>query len=158
MNWLAVPTFLLAMALFEAGYRVGKAPMTVWKRALLLDLSSVIAIPAVLFIGYYLHVFPMIFEREWYYEFRALPFIELTPAFLGFGAGLVPAWIPRIRVIPRLLSLAATAALVCAPHMKPIIAPLDLDQLRDEWVDDVCMQTGSTCGPACAATLLRNGS
>jgi ABC-type bacteriocin/lantibiotic exporter with double-glycine peptidase domain len=42
------------------------------------------------------------------------------------------------------------------PYVKPIFRAPFWDQFRDQWSNDVCLQTSeSSCGPACAATLLR---
>ena len=42
------------------------------------------------------------------------------------------------------------------PYLKPIVRRPDWNMFRDVWSDDVCLQTSeSSCGPACAATILR---
>lgn len=45
-----------------------------------------------------------------------------------------------------------------APYLKPIVMPPRWSQFQDRWSDGICLQTSeSSCGPACAATLLRGG-
>ena len=50
--------------------------------------------------------------------------------------------------------LRCTGLLV--PYLKPMLLPPKWQQFQDRWSDNVCLQTSeSSCGPACAATLLR---
>ena len=44
------------------------------------------------------------------------------------------------------------------PYVKPMLRPPDWKHFEDRWSEGVCLQTSeSSCGPACAATLLRRG-
>lgn len=47
--------------------------------------------------------------------------------------------------------------ILAVPYLKPIIAPIQwYGPQREQWQEGVCLQTSSsTCGPACAATLLK---
>ena len=46
--------------------------------------------------------------------------------------------------------------LILIPFIKPIVLPVKPHvDFQDKWVDGVCIQSGgSTCGPACLATIL----
>jgi hypothetical protein len=108
-------------------------------------------VPGALFLAYYTHWFD---TSPWYCEYRSWPGIELSAALMGVPTG----WVCH-RVARPWLWVAASvllAALVVAPHLKPFLVPLDTARLVDRWQDGVCLQsTASTCGPSCAATLLR---
>lgn len=61
--------------------------------------------------------------------------------------------LPRRLLMVPLLGVAAVAA---APVIKPVFGPLALHSWEEKWRDGVCLQsTGSTCGPASVATILR---
>ena len=55
---------------------------------------------------------------------------------------------------PFLLILLIIA--VSIPYLKPVLAPLDYESLDNNCINNIFLQTSSaTCGPACAATILR---
>ena len=112
---------------------------------------AVLAVPAVLFGVYYLHVLP---EREWFYTLRSWRGSELLGVFLGCAGGALASLLARpLLVFPLLLS----AALGSAPCIKSLVEPLDQSDIRDHWEGDVCRQsTGSTCGPASLCTILKH--
>lgn len=160
LNPLWFPTLVLAGVLFALGLRFAMKSIRPW--ALLLGTGSalVTAVPALLFVAYYSHLFD---RAIWFYEFRALPYSELSAAGLGWAAGMGMGRLQR-RVFPhqskafvRILWGFAVFCLVlalCVPYAKPLIAPLHAE-FPVRWVDGVCIQsTPSTCGPASAATLL----
>lgn len=148
---MVIPTLLGAFVLFWLGRTVGKKIAT--RRAWLLAGTSAaaLAVPGLLFVVYYAHLFD---GALWFYRFRAFPLTELGACGLGFGAGLVqtrglggPAglfgW-------PAVLSL-----LVLIPFVKPILDPVSFDHQRRSKDEGVILQsTMSTCGPASAATIL----
>jgi hypothetical protein len=83
-------------------------------------------------------------------------YTELLGCGLGLLAGVVQSWWQPEGFGERLAAPVALSALVIAPFIKPLLDPLDLDQLQDRCPGEVCLQsTFSTCGPASAATLLR---
>jgi hypothetical protein len=156
MNLVFIPTLLIAIVLFAVG---AKTAQRVNQRALLifLVLGALAATPAVVFVAYYLKIFG---EPIWLYEFRSLRFSELSAAGIGFVAGLIYEKLNAscnfrryagISVIPTVLILA-----LIAPYLKPVFLRPRWDRFQDRWSDDICLQTSeSSCGPACAATLLR---
>src|SRR5436190_14642264 len=117
----------------------------------------VIAIPGILFAAYYLKILG---EPTWLYQFRSIRFSELSASAAGFLAGLLHGRFSaneRFRRIagswffPGILALG-----LLVPYLKPILRPPIWKQFQDRWSEDVCLQTSeSSCGPACAATLLR---
>ena len=125
-------------------FAVGRA----WARGLVTGV--VLSLPAVLFASYYLHLFD---NAAWYYNLRAIPYVELTGAGVGLLAGVLQG---RMAPAGRVAIPVVALLLLLTPHLKPLLAPLDLAQLRDRCEGEVCLQsTPSTCGPASAATLLR---
>jgi len=149
MNPLFFPVVFLAALFFFAAYKLGSRPVH-W---LAYVAAFACALPAVLIAGYYLHLYD---DALWFYEFRSFPLSELSASVAGLPAGLVQAWIakraPRLRTLVPGLLLAG----LFVPYMKPVVAPLDLERLAAVCEDGVCLQTsGSTCGPASAASVLR---
>ena len=80
MNPLLYPTLLLTALSFYVGDRSGRRRLS----ALPLLLGLLLTLPAALFVIYYLHVLD---RAAWFYQFRSLPFTELTAAGLGFLPG-----------------------------------------------------------------------
>jgi hypothetical protein len=156
VNPLYLPTLLLAGALYAAGLALMRRVARPGPRAGLFLLAVVLAVPGALFSLYYLHWFD-----GWlgFYQFRAMPFTELTAAGMGVLAGMVQAVLPKKRLF---LAAWVPAALVLllgwlsVPYAKMLLTPLAVDPAATAWADGVCLQsTGATCGPASAATLLR---
>lgn len=149
MNVLLLAVVALAALLYFAGYRLGSRPARgpAWVAALACGL------PAVLMAAYYLHLYD---DALWFYQFRSLPFAELSAALAGLPAGMAHAWLSKHArlvglLIPPLLLLG-----LFVPYLKPVIAPLDVENLKAVCKDGVCLQTAaSTCGPASAASVLR---
>lgn len=148
---MLIPTLVGAFALFWVGRVVGTRIATHRGRLLAGAAAAALAVPGLLFIVYYAHLFD---GAVWFYRFRAAPLTELTACGLGFCAGLVRArglggpaglfgW-------PVVLSL-----LVLIPFIKPILDPVTFDHERRSRDEGVVLQsTMSTCGPASAATIL----
>ena len=117
----------------------------------------VIATPGILLAIYYLKFMG---EPIWFYQFRSVPFSEVSAGGAGFIAGLFHSKFAareRFRRIagPWFFPISLTLGLL-VPCLKPIVRPPDWRQFQDRWSDDVCLQTSeSSCGPACASTLLR---
>ncbi len=112
----------------------------------LLSINVIFSIPAILFIIYYFHFFEM---PIWYFEYRAIPAIELLSSLVGLPVG----YLMRRFFIGVKLSVPATLLFVSVPFLKPIISPIN-NELQNRWIDAVCLQScGSTCGPASLATI-----
>ncbi len=113
--------------------------------------ACVLATPGVLSVLYYLHWFD---DWMFYYRFRTWPGIE----FLSIGAGAAAGILSRVSEkvgAGFLLGLALIGVVI--PFLKPIVRPLAASEMEDRWDGEVCRQsTGSTCGPASAATILRH--
>jgi hypothetical protein len=150
MNPLGAMAAILAIAVFAFIYRwLRGTPLKL--RLLWLALFSFLSIPALLFAIYYLHVLP---ERAWFYELRSWRGSEFLALFLGAAAGAFAALLPRILLG---LPLVGLTALVIVPHIKPLLGGLVNAAYREQWEEDVCLQsTPSTCGPASVATILRS--
>ncbi|MCW3054701.1 MAG: peptidase bacteriocin processing [Chthonomonadales bacterium] len=160
LNPLCFPVLVLALILFVFGYRF--ASKSNHRRALLLGMgiAAASAVPALLFAAYYGHMFD---RAIWFYEFRALPYSELSGAGLGWTAGMIAGRLQReaaknwskafVRTLQGVM-LFCLVLLLSVPYAKPLIAPLHA-KFPVRWVNGVCIQsTPSTCGPASAATLL----
>jgi hypothetical protein len=132
---------------WAAWWLQGKSRAYRWSACLV---SSLAAIPSVLFAVYYLHIFP---DSAWFYTLRSWCGSELLATFLGVAAGawsrVLPSWL-------RLFLLFASMAAATAPYVKMIFFPLPPDQLKDRWSGDACLQSSSsTCGAASTASILR---
>lgn len=115
------------------------------------------AIPAVVYDLYYSK---LLGEPIWLYHIRAVPGSEL----LGSAAGFLAGWaqvrlVPQLRLSPlgkQFLVPVVLGFALALPYLKPVLRPLAVTTLRDEWRGGACMQsTLSTCGPASAATIAR---
>ncbi len=155
MNYLLIPTMLIAALLFMLGTKTcrqrSKAVF-----CLLCVAGILAAIPGILFAAYYLKILG---EPIWLYQFRSLPFTELSACGAGFIAGLLHGKCsphPRFRRIAGVWFFPGILLIgLIVPYVKQFRPPL-WDQFQDRWSDNVCLQTSdSSCGPACAATLLR---
>ena len=149
-NWLGVFSAALALAAFSfTFYRARKIRLR--RRLAMAGLALLLAIPGASFATYYAHLLP---EPAWYYQFRSVPGTELAVSFVGVFGGMVASLLPRLLLgIP----LFATGAFCFAPIAKPFVAPIPDGVLKDEWRDEVCLQTtASTCGAASLATILQS--
>lgn len=156
MNYLLFPTLLLAAVLFAVGMRCARECERLSLLALY-ALGFAMAIPGILFAAYYLK---FLGEPIWLYQFRSVPYSELTAGAAGFLTGLLHGKFSggtRFRRIAGRWFFPVILALgLLAPYLKSILRPPHWKQFQNQWSDDVCLQTSeSSCGPACAATLLR---
>src|SRR5437660_12517676 len=84
MNYLLIPTLLIASILFAVGTWAGhRKGASFWSLGIF---GLVIAIPGILFAVYYLK---FLGEPVWFYQFRSIPFSELSASGAGFLAGLL---------------------------------------------------------------------
>ena len=157
LNFLAIPTSFLAALVFWAGLRYARkfpSKTAAWGGVLA---GGVLAIPWATFAAYYLCDLS---GAQWFYWFRALRFTELSAAFGGFLFGMLYERIKPRRAVLRHFTerffAYLFAVLLWLPYLLPMSRPLDWTHFEDNWVNGVCLQSSpSTCGPACAATLLR---
>jgi len=157
MNWLLLPTLVIALMLFGAGVWLGKRRPNGFGLYVLCGLGTVLAMPGVLFAAYYLKIFS---EPVWLYQFRSVPGTELAASGAGFLAGLLHGRVSSgaefRRIAGRWFFPGVLALGLVVPYLKPVLRPSRWNQFQDRWSEDVCLQTSeSSCGPACAAILLR---
>lgn len=157
VNWLLIPTFLLAAAFFLFGKNLAGKRFSGTAQASLLAAMILLVTPGFLYAVYYLKVLG---EPIWLYRWRSLPFTELAASgaglFAGYAQGALVGRIKLSRVGKKVFFPLILFLVLAAPYLKPIARPLDAKSIRDVWSDGVCLQsTPSTCGPASAATLLR---
>jgi hypothetical protein len=142
----------LAGILFLLGVQVQRR---VWSRAaaiIALVLGIAFAIPGLLILGYYT---PFFGSPAWFYEFRTVPYSEITICGLGFVAGYFYSLIAPEGTGEKTIVPIALFVLVLIPFIKPILDPIDMGKLRTNCPDQVCLQTTySTCGPSSAASIL----
>lgn len=157
MNYWLIPTLLVALMLFGVGTRLAPR-LKGWLQFWFVAGAGVLAsVPAVVFAAYYLKVFN---EPLWLYQFRAWPYTELTAGGAGFLAGLLhgrySANAQFRRIAGRWFFPGALLLGLVIPYVKPILRPPRWGAFQDRWSEGVCLQTSeSSCGPACASTLLR---
>jgi len=158
LNLWVVPTSLLAIVLFWAGMKFSARAKSVGAVVLLVALSVILAIPWAAFAAYY---FIELNGAQWYYRFRAIPSSEMTAALGGILFGFL-----RVRVKPKRKYLnefvdrfipLTFAVMLWMPYFLPMSRSVGRDYFEDQWSKGVCIQSNSsTCGPACAATLLKS--
>ena len=149
---MAIPTIAGSFLLFWLGRVAGNRIVAVRARFVALTFGAAIAIPGLLFVVYYAHLFD---GASWFYRFRSLPATELSACGLGFIAGLAQAWLRPAAGPGKLVAPAVVLSLVLVPYAKPVLSPLAFDRPRTQPGDGTVLQsTFSTCGPASAATLL----
>lgn len=147
-NPATVPTFLLACAWFT----VGTFSYRKWPKASL-AVGFLMALPCATALFYYTHLLDHV---AWYFELRTIPWIELLFSGIGFLGGVVSGVVNAETRTGRLAVPAVFAGILLVPFIKPILEPLNVAALQDKCKGSVCLQSsGSTCGPASAATLLR---
>lgn len=144
----------IALALYALGMRVAKRA-SLPGRVVLLLLGVVLSLPALIYTIYYLNLYD---DASWLLSLRSAPLAEYYAAGLGLLIGCLTAWLPGSR-LARLLKHGSLIPFLVfwliVPFLKPLLTPLSLFTMKNEWHDGVCMQTTpSTCGPASAATLL----
>ncbi|RYD26128.1 MAG: hypothetical protein EOP86_26395, partial [Verrucomicrobiaceae bacterium] len=149
-NWPGVLSAIASVAAFFVAWRAAKrTPRR--RRALLAALAAAVAVPGVSFAVYYTHLLP---ERDWYYQFRSLPGTELLMIFTGITGGLLASL--RSGWMVPLTSFVGVVTVSAVPVLKPFALPLEAGTMKERWDGEICRQsTGSTCGPASLATILR---
>jgi hypothetical protein len=150
---MALPALVCAFLLFGLGAVISKKTTNPRKRIALLLAGVLLSIPGGLFIAYYTHFFD---NAAWFYNFRALPGIEIAAAGLGFLAGITYTWLEPESLGEKVFLPGVLFILVLGPFAKPLLDALDYERLSDRWKDGICLQsTFSTCGPSSAATILK---
>lgn len=153
INYCIFPTLLMGFLLFGAEVFLGTRKISRSLSRTLLAFELLAAIPAVLYVLFYLHFFD---DALWFYKLRTYPGSELAASGLGLFAGRICRQLAGETWVGKMAIPAIFILLLLIPHSKPLIAPLDYSRLQDRWIDGVCMQsTYSTCGPSSAATLLK---
>ncbi|MBU1108722.1 MAG: hypothetical protein KKB51_18745 [Candidatus Riflebacteria bacterium] len=153
MNSIVFPTLVIAFLLFAAGEKSMQLCQTPKRKFLLLALWLSLGIPGFLIPLYYLHWFD---NAKWFYEFRSLPYTELTCAVTGLFLGGLVGFLPGPRIFARTFLVIFLCICIIAPHLKPVLAPLANQSFSDRWRENVCLQsTQSSCGAASAATVFR---
>jgi peptidase C39-like protein len=154
LNLMAIPTILGSLLLFWLGRFVGVRSLSRIGKLGAVLAGTALAIPGLLFVFYYLHIFD---NAAWFYSFRALPYSEVSACGLGFIAGILHSWTQPQTLGERALCPVTLLFFMVIPFIKPVLSPIDVGQLQDRFEDGVVLQsTPSTCGPASAATILRN--
>ncbi len=157
MNPLFIPTLAGTTLCFGLGIWLTKKAQSKHQEYGLIIISTLAAVPAVLFAIYY---FGVLGEAGWFYRFRAWPGAEL----FACGIGLLAGWLQTKRTqIPQIRKQVSAGFipfifLLCvgAPYLKQVFLRPDWTQFNDRWSEEVCLQSSeSSCGPASAATLLK---
>jgi hypothetical protein len=153
LNWMLVPTLILALLLFFAGRGWVRRARGAGAKVALLLAGWVAASPGLIYAFYYELEF-----QDWkgFLELRTLRGSEILAAGMGLLAGALAGLPPKRSPILSGLLVAALMLLVAVPYGKQLFWPLQMDRSLGAWTGEVCRQsTGSTCGPACVATLLK---
>lgn len=153
---MLIPSLLIALVLFTVGIAASHRTKEV-SFSFLCVLGLISALPGIVFAAYYLRIFV---EPVWLYQFRSAPFTELSAGGAGFLPGLLHGRFSADKQFRRIAGgwffPGILAIGLFVPYLKPMLRPPEWSQFRDRWSNNVCLQTSeSSCGPACAATLLR---
>lgn len=152
INWLTIPTLAVALLLFMVGQRSMRHCNSKRSKLTVSLLWFLLGVPGFLFPLYYLHWFD---DALWFYQFRSLPFSELTAAGSGLFAGALSEWIQGSKQTTTYLIIILILGIM-APHLKPVIDTLPASSFSDRWSEEVCLQsTFSSCGAASTATILK---
>ena len=133
MNYLLFPTVLIASILFAVGTALSR-PANKCAFLALGVVGVLMALPGILFAAYYLKILgvPILL-----YQFRSIPFSELTAGGAGFLAGLLHGKFSRNErfrrvagrgVFPGILALG-----LLVPYLKPILRPPHWGQFQNKW-------------------------
>ena len=149
-NWIGVIASILSLVGFVVAYRFAEQLQSKNKVCMGV-LACVLALPGASFAVYYAHVLP---ETAWYYQFRSLRNTEWLVVLIGLAGGVMASILPRFLLTVPLLGVVGLSV---APFVKPFLGPLGDGALVDRWEEGICKQsTGSTCGAASVATILRS--
>lgn len=151
-----IATCAVFVVLTIAGAIAARRVQSLRARHISVAVGVLTAVPCIAFAAYYLHLWD---EPLLLYRFRALPGSELAAGLSGWLAG----WCGWTLVTQRQRLMRLSTALIVVfpvllqiPYAKPWLAPLQQEEWHERWSAGVCLQTTpSTCGPSCAATLLR---
>lgn len=153
INWLVIPALAGTLLLFFIGQISIKHCRTQGQKLALSSLWLILGIPGFLFPLYYLHLFD---NALWFYEFRSLPYSELSVIGLGIFAGALAELTRASKLISQKLLILILVLGTVGPHTKSVFAPVASHQFSENWNKDVCIQsTPSSCGAASAATIFR---
>jgi predicted double-glycine peptidase len=153
INPLAFPTFFLTAVFFRIGRHIFPELRSSPTRSAFLALSFFFAVPGLMYVAYYVHLFD---SAAWFYNFRAARFTELVASGMGLLFGYLYSWMEPDTLGEKVFAPVILSILVFIPFMKPLLAPIDLSRLKSECPDNICLQsTESSCGPASAATILK---
>jgi hypothetical protein len=144
---------LVALALYTLGLRLAKYRSLAIRSGLLL-VGLLLALPALIYTIYYLNLYD---DAPWLLALHSAPFAEYYAAGFGFLPGCITGWLPESR-FARLAKHGTLIPLLVfwliVPFLKPLLTPLSMFTVKNQWHDNICMQTTpATCGPASAATL-----
>lgn len=157
VNFLLFPALILGGALYAAGHRLACGPERPKVRSARLAAFSLLCLPALSFLLYYLH---LIREPVWYIEFRSFPGVEMLSSFWGLLFGYIEIRRPITGnwryLIGNRMMLRLSLLFIFAPFAKPVLLPLMRAPFNETWSDGVCLQsTPATCGPCSLATVYR---
>ena len=150
VNFTGYVSLILAIPVFIAVYAFSNR-LSMRLRLALLVIFSILSVPSILVVLYYFHILP---ETECFYSFRALRGSEFAILFPATAGAIFSSFLPRVLIAFPLFALLLVGV---GPYIKPLISPLDINELQDRWKGDACLQsTSSTCGPASIASALKH--
>jgi hypothetical protein len=138
INWLVIPTLVITWLLFFVGQRIIKHCTTLKSQVISSLIFIFLGIPGFLITLYYIHLFD---DAVWFYQFRSLPFTELTAAGVGLFAGALAELFKKRKLVSTPFLFVILTLGIMAPYLKPIVAPIPKNQFTDNWQNDVCLQS-----------------
>jgi hypothetical protein len=154
INWILIPTLVSALGLFFLGRYLWLRHCGYISKGILVFISILCSVPAFLLVIYYLHWFD---DAILFYQFRSIPFSELSACGVGLLAGIISVLFKKYRFVSPPFVLCLLFLGIFIPHSKSILYPADYNALDNRWINGICRQScNSTCGPASAATILKH--
>ncbi len=151
---MLIATILLSACLFISGLWLGRRSSSLASRTILTLLGTVLAIPGLLYILYYVHCFDSV---AWFISLRIAPYSELLAAGMGFSAGVIQSFFKPHSLVAKLVAPVILLVAVFIPYLKSFMDPVDSRRLSTSCQGESCLQsTPSTCGPSSTASLLIN--
>jgi len=152
INPLTLPTLFLTLVAFWIGKRA-ESKLSGRTRVLAIVFGPVLAIPGLLYVLYYTHLFD---SAAWFYNLRAARYTELLASGMGLIAGWLYSVVAPESIGEKLAIPTALVVLASIPFIKPIVTPLDYSTLQERCDGEACLQTTlSSCGPTSAANILK---
>ena len=148
--------FVTTVILLLFGYKLSYA---VKKKKLKIILGSIFFALCLPGLSFLIMELPFFKKPIWFVEFRSIYRIELLTVFWGLLIGFITVKADTAKVRWKLFNkyfYIIAVLLIIPPNMQCIGIPINYENLKSEWREEVCIQSeGFTCAPSAIATVFR---